>query len=149
MEVQFMYNYSDARVINKVLATDGDGVGVFEGQARDAINIMAPTIVFDTNAVLRYNYAYIPELQRYYSVNSITATYDNLYAVSFEVDVLMSFRNHILQLPVIVDKQSMPENGDEYIDDSSLIADNVMFTTVYNYPNGFNDTPEFILITAG
>lgn len=149
MEVQFMYNYSDARVINKVLATDGDGIGVFEGQARDAINIMAPTIVFDTNAILRYNYAYIPELQRYYSVNSITATYDNLYAVSFEVDVLMSFRNHILQLPVIVDKQSMPENGDEYIDDSSLIADNVMFTTVYNYPNGFNDTPEFILITAG
>ena len=149
MEVQFMYNYSDARVINKVLATDGEGVGVFEGQARDAINIMAPTIVFDTNAILRYNYAYIPELQRYYSVNSITATYDNLYAVSFEVDVLMSFRNHILQLPVIVDKQSMPENGDEYIDDSSLIADNVMFTTVYNYPNGFNDTPEFILITAG
>ena len=149
MDVQFMYNYSDARVINKVLATDGEGVGVFEGQARDAINIMAPTIVFDTNAILRYNYAYIPELQRYYSVNSITATYDNLYAVSFEVDVLMSFRNHILQLPVIVDKQSMPENGDEYIDDSSLIADNVMFTTVYNYPNGFNDTPEFILITAG
>ena len=149
MEVQFMYNYSDARVINKVLATDGDGVGVFEGQARDAINIMAPTIVFDTDAILRYNYAYIPELQRYYSVNSITATYDNLYAVSFEVDVLMSFRNHILQLDVIVDKQSMPENGDEYIDDSSLIADNVMFTTVYNYPNGFNDTPEFILITAG
>ena len=82
-------------------------------------------------------------------MDSITATYDNLYAVHFNVDVLMSFRNHILQLAVIVDKQSMPENGDEYIDDSSLIADNVMFTSVYNFPVGFNDTPEFILITAG
>ena len=37
----------------------------------------------------------------------------------------------------------------EYIDDSSLVTDNVMFTTVYNYPDGFNDTPELILITAG
>ena len=61
----------------------------------------------------------------------------------------MSFKGHILQLPAVVDKQSMPENGDEYIDDSSLVTDNVMFTTVYNYPDGFNDTPELILITAG
>ena len=72
-----------------------------------------------------------------------------MYDVSFTVDVLMSFRGHILQLPVIVDKQSMTDNGDEYIDDGSLVMDNVMFTTTYNFPDGFNDTPEYILITAG
>lgn len=145
MQVQFYYNYSDARVINKTIELGA----TFSGQARDAVNIMAPVVRFDTNQVMRYNYAYIPELQRYYEIDSITATYDNLYDVQFTVDVLMSFRNHILQLPVIVDKQSMAENGDEYIDDGSLIADNIMFTTVYNFPDGFNDTPEFILITAG
>ena len=126
MEVQFFYNLSDARVINKNLI-EGD---TFEGQARDQVNIMAPVIRFDTNSIMRYNYAYIPELQRYYEVDTISASYDNLYDVQFVVDVLMSFRGHIMQLPVIVDKQSMPENGDEYIDDGSLIADNVMFTTV-------------------
>lgn len=145
MDVIFYNNFSDSRVINKRIQ-EGD---TFSGQARDEVNIMQPVIIFDTTEVLRYNYAYIPELQRYYEVESITAAYDNLYAVQFAVDVLMSFRNHILQLAVIVDKQSMPENGDEYIDDSSLIADNVMFTSVYNFPDGFNDTPEFILITAG
>ena len=61
----------------------------------------------------------------------------------------MSFRNHILQLPVIVDKQSMPENGDEYIDDGSLVTDNVMFTTIIEYEDGFNDDPEYVLIVAG
>ena len=36
-----------------------------------------------------------------------------------------------------------------YIDDSSLVTDHVMFSTVYPFPNGFLDTPEYILITAG
>ena len=61
----------------------------------------------------------------------------------------MSFRGDINQLNVVVDKQSMLENGNEYIDDSSLVAENVMFQQVYDFPSGFNSTGEFILITAG
>ena len=64
-------------------------------------------------------------------------------------DVTAKMAEYEYKAPVVVDKQSMEENGDEYIDDGSLIADNVMFTTVYNFPEGFNDTPEIILITAG
>lgn len=145
MEVQFFYNTSDARVINKNLIV-GE---TFEGQARDEVNILTPVVLFDTDEILRYNYAYIPQFQRYYSITDKNVFREGLFMVSFSVDVLMSFRGHILQLTAVVDKQSMPENGDEYIDDSSLVTDNVMFTTVYNYPDGFNDTPELILITAG
>ena len=61
----------------------------------------------------------------------------------------MSFRGDILTYQVIVDKQSMPENGDEYIDDGSLVCDNVMFTRLHEFANGFNNNPEYILITAG
>lgn len=145
MEVIFYYNTSDDRVINKTLIT-GE---TFEGVPRDEVSIMNPTVRFESDAILRYNYAYIPLYQRYYSIVDKTAFREGIWDVSFSVDVLMSFRGHILQLPVVVDKQSMEENGDEYIDDGSLIADNVMFTTVYNFPEGFNDTPEIILITAG
>ena len=145
MEVQFYYNYSDARVINKNI----EAGETFSGVARDEANIMSPVITFDTDQVLRYNYAYIPQFQRYYNLVDKTVYRQGLFTVTFAVDVLMSFRGHILQLPVVVDKQSMTENGDEYIDDSSLVTDNVMFTTVYNFPDGFNDTPELILITAG
>ena len=145
MEVQFFYNFSDARVINKNLIV-GE---TFEGQARDEVNILTPVVIFDTDEILRYNYAYIPQFQRYYSITDKNVYREGLFMVTFSVDVLMSFRGHILQLPAVVDKQSMPENGDEYIDDSSLVTDNIMFTTVYNYPDGFNDTPELILITAG
>ena len=145
MEVIFYYNFSDARVINKNISEGGS----FEGVPRDEINIMNPTIRFENPNILNYNYAYIPELHRYYHVNTISAFREGVWDVDFSVDVLMSFKGHIMQLCVIVDKQSMEENGDEYIDDSSLVTDNVMFTTVYNFEDGFNDTPEYILITAG
>lgn len=145
MQVLFYYNLSDARVINKRLI-EGE---TFEGQARDEIDVMNPVIRFDKQDVLRYNYAYIPELERYYSVANRTAFREGLWDVTFAVDVLMSFRGDINQLAVVVDKQSMEENANEYIDDSSLVAENVMFQTVYNFPNGFNDKGEYILITAG
>lgn len=145
MEVQFYYNVSDARVINKNIVF-GEA---FEGQARDEVDIMNPVILFDTDEILRYNYAYIPEFQRYYNISDRNVLREGLCEVSFDVDVLMSFRADILNLSVVVDKQSMEENGNEYIDDSSLVAENVMFQTVYNFPGGFNSTGEFILITAG
>ena len=145
MEVQFYYNISDDRKINKELV-EGE---TFTGQARDEINVMNPVIIFDKQNVLRYNYAYIPELERYYEIISRNALREGLWEVSFSVDVLMSFRNDISNFNVVVDKQSMPQNGDEYIDDGSLVSENVMFKTVYSFPNGFNDTGEYILITAG
>lgn len=145
MEVQFYYNQSDARVINKNI-TGGE---TFEGQARDEVDVMNPSILFDTPDILRYNYCYIPEFQRYYDIINRNCYREGLWEITCSVDVLMSFRGDINQLNVVVDKQSMLENGNEYIDDSSLVAENVMFQQVYNFPNGFNSTGEFILITAG
>ena len=145
MDVIFYYNMSDDRMINKSLAT-GE---TFQGVLRDECSIMSPVIRFEKNGVLRYNYAYIPDFQRYYSITYKTSYRDGIWDVSFEVDVLMSFRNDINNLNVIVDKQTSSDIGDERIDDGSLVTENVMFQTVYNFPNGFNDTGEYILITAG
>lgn len=145
MEVQFFYNQSDNRQINKALV---NGI-TLQGEVRDAASIMNPVVRFESDAVIRYNYCYIPEFQRYYSFTDITAFRQNVYDISMSVDVLMSFRNDILRLAAIVDKQSEAKNGDEYIDDSSLVTDNLMFVTVYNFENGFLETPEYVLITAG
>lgn len=145
MEVQFFYNQSDDRVINKVLII-GE---TFEGSPRDEVSIMNPVIRFESDEILRYNYAYIPSYQRYYSIVDRTIFRDGIWDVTFAVDVLMSFRRDIMSLNVVVDKQSMERNGDEFIDDGSLVTENVMFQTVYNFPDGFNDTGEYILITAG
>lgn len=145
MEVQFFYNVSDPRCINKTLI-DGD---TFEGQARDQVSIMNPVVLFETEDVIKYNYAYISEFERYYSIDNIVAYRNNLYEVTMTVDVLMSFRRDILDCVAVVDKQAMQENGDEYIDDGSLVTENIMFTEVLEFEGGFNDSVEYILIVAG
>lgn len=147
MEVKFYYNQSDDRVINKTLIeVDGN---TFEGVPREDISVMNPVIRFESEGILRFNYAYIPELERYYSIVDRTAFREGVWDVTFAVDVLMSFRRDIMNLSVVVDKQSMSANGNEYIDDGSLVSENVMFQTLYEFPAGFNDTGEYILITAG
>ena len=145
MEVIFYYNASDSRVINKQIV-EGE---TFLGCMNDEVNLEEPVIRFENEGVLRYNYAYIPSLGRYYSVVNRTCYREGIWDIYFAIDVLMSFRGDIFQLYAVVDKQMMQTNGDEYIDDASLVADNIMFTTVYNFPDGFNNSPEYILITAG
>lgn len=145
MEIQLMYNLSDARCINKQLV---DPVS-YQGQMRDEVSIMNPVVMIEVESIPRYNYAYIPELQRYYMVDDITVYREGLIYVTLSVDVLMSFKRDILSSIAVVDKQAMRENGDEYIDDGSLVTDNLMFTTLTEYPGGFNDSVEYVLIVAG
>ena len=145
MDVIFYYNMSDDREINKTLETGH----TFQGVLREECSIMNPTIRFESSGMLRYNYAYIPEFQRYYSIVDRTVYRDGIWDVTFDVDVLMSFRNDIINLNAVVDKQTLDAVGNQYIDDSSLVTENVMFQTLYNFPAGFNNTGEYILITAG
>lgn len=145
MEVKLCYNSSDNRCINKNII-DGE---IISGTLRTSTSIISPVITFESNSPLRYNYAYIPEFRRYYYIKNVTSVRNNLWEAQFEIDPLMSFKGDILALRVVVDKQSDESNGDEYIDDSSLVTDNLMFNTVYNFPDGFNNNGEYILITAG
>lgn len=145
MDITFYYNQSDDREINKTLVEEK----VFSGTIRENVDIMNPVVRFFSPEILRYNYCYIQDFRRYYFITSINAVSNEIYDVKFTTDVLMSFRGEILQYPVIVDKQTQEVNGDEYIDDSSLVTDNLLFSTVYNFSRGFLDKPEYILITAG
>lgn len=145
MEIQFFYNQSDDRQINKIIEPGP----VLQGEFREESNLMNPSILIQSNEVFRYNYCYIEEFQRYYSISSVTVIRTGLYRVEMNVDVLMSFRRHILNLSVIVDKQTEQYNGDPYIDDGSLISDNMVYAEIYNFLGGFNDAPQYILITAG
>ena len=145
MEIQFFYNQSDDRQINKIIEPGP----VLQGEFREESNLMNPSILIQSNEVFRYNYCYIEEFQRYYSISSVTVIRTGLYRVEMNVDVLMSFRHHLLNLSVIVDKQTEHFNGDPYIDDGSLISDNMVYAEIYNFLGGFNDAPQYILITAG
>ena len=145
MNIKLFYNSSDNRCVKKTL----QGEFNITGNLRDEASIISPTIVIQSADPIRFNYAYIPDFKRYYYINNIESVRTGVWRLYLEVDPLMSFKADILALKVVVDKQSSDSNGDEYIDDGSLVTDNLMFKTVYNFSDGFNNTGEYILITAG
>ena len=145
MEIRLYNNISDNRTVRKKLLNEFS----LTGTLRDSCSLIEPVINIESSNVLRFNYAYIPDFQRYYFVKEITNMQKNIWTLELEVDPLMSFKGDILALDVVVDKQSSDSIGDEYIDDGSLVADNNTFTSVYNLSSGFNDHGEYILITAG
>jgi hypothetical protein len=145
MELKLYYNSSDNRCIKKYITNEF----LVTGTLRESTSIVNPEITVVSVDTLRYNYCYIPLLRRYYYINNIISVKNGVWKLIMEVDPLMSFKNDILALKVVVSKQASLENGDEYIDDGSLVTDNLMFKTVYNFANGFNNNSEYILITAG
>ena len=145
MEIKFYYNTSDNRCVRKKLLNEFS----LSGTLRDSCNVLEPVLNIENDEPIRYNYAYIPDFKRYYFIRKITSLRKGIWTVEFEVDPLMSFKGDILALAVVVDKQSDISNGDEYIDDGSLVTDNYTFKSIYNFEKGFNDKGEYILITAG
>lgn len=145
MQIKLYYNSSDNRCIKKALVDEFS----ITGTLRASTNIVNPEITITSSTSMRYNYCYIPAFQRYYYINNIESVKNNVWKLIMQVDPLMSFKKDILSLKAVVSKQTSEENGDEYIDDGSLVTDNLMFKTVYNFANGFNSNSEYILITAG
>lgn len=145
MEINFYYNISDNRCINKNLY-EGSTVS---GTVKEETSVINPKIKIKSNQPIIYNYAYIDTFRRYYYVNNVTNVGNNLWLVEFSVDVLMSFRGDITNFDVVAVKQSSKLNSDEYIDDGSLVTNSKTFDRIFNFPKGFNENGQYILITAG
>ena len=61
----------------------------------------------------------------------------------------MSFRESILSIPCIIDKQQNLSHANKYKDDGSFVTLNKTYDSIYNFSSGFNDEGTFILICAG
>lgn len=77
----------------------------FNGTLREECSITNPVIEFRHVGLITSNYAYIEEFNRYYFIDEIVSTINNLWRISMTVDVLMSFKDKILQLPAIISRQ--------------------------------------------
>ena len=144
MQIKFYYNSSEKNKINKSISREL----TMDGNLRDECSVINPTILVEHSNLSNYNYVYIPEFKRYYFITEMTIVRNNLWRISLKVDVLESFKFNILNLSCIVDKQQN-QSYNNYIDDGSYINRADSYVEIANYPNGFNSSGEFILITAG
>lgn len=142
MDIVFYNNTSENNQINKVLTN----ATIITGTLRSQTEYINPTILVEFDPT-DYNYIYIEVFKRYYFITKIDTVRTGLWSVNCSVDVLESFKTEILALEVIVDKQETV--GNQFKDDGSLVMENRKFNSIYNFTNGFNDSGELILITAG
>jgi hypothetical protein len=144
MNITLYVNNSEKNKIGKNLTNDFS----LSGTIRDVTNIINPVILIELNEIGNYNYCYIPSFKRYYFITDITVIRTGLFAISLTVDVLESFKTDIKNLSVILlNTQNVGTNN--YLS-SQVFRNNVKSKTdIINFPNGLNDSGEFILITAG
>ena len=90
------------------------------GNLRDISDVTNPSITFECadDKILKSNYVYIPAFNRYYFINSITSVRSNLWRVNLHCDVLYSFRNDVLQIKAIIDRQE--NNFNRYLIDNNM-----------------------------
>ena len=144
MNITLYINNSEKNKIGKNLTNDFS----LSGALRDATNIINPVILIELNEIGNYNYCYIPEFNRYYFITDITVIRTGLFALSLVVDVLESFKTDIKNLSVIL-LNTQNVGSSNYLS-SPVFRNNVKSKTdILNFPNGLNDSGEFILITAG
>ena len=101
--------YKTTNANNDLNKTISDKVELV-GALREASSVITPSILIQSNPI-GYNYAYIPEFGRYYYIKNITAFRKGAYIVDLKCDVLMSFREEILNMSGIVSRLT---DGDAY-----------------------------------
>ena len=146
MEVILYRNSSENNVIGKSLAQ----IKSVECNLKNDVSIINPTVVLTYTAnIFESNYCFIPKLNRYYFIyEKIPITADRCI-VKCRVDVLESFKNNILNLDCIVDKQESEIASNKYINDGSFVTTSKQFNRMIEFPNGFNEKGSYILICAG
>lgn len=145
MNIKIYHNYSANNKLNKTITL------LIEKNVKlkNETNIIRPTIILTGDISNNMNYVYIPKFNRYYYIVDKKSINNEMYEIFLEVDVLMSFKEIILNLHCIIDKQQDLTNINKYYNDGSFIVSSKEFIKTINFPNGFNENGEFILITAG
>ena len=146
MQVTLCNTTSERNIINKVIQDVISVNAIIKGE----ISVENPVLILDyTGDSNNINYMKIPEFNRTYFINEIIKLTGHRYEVHGKSDVLESFKNSILNLSVIIDKQENDLISNKYYNDGSFISSEKEFIYTKNFPDGFLDDGEFILITAG
>ena len=129
MNINFYKNTSDNNVLNKNITL----ISTHNIKLKDECNIMTPSILIHSDISNDINYAYIEKWGRYYYVRDKKSLNNGIYEVNLTVDVLMSFKQKILTLKCIIDKQQDLTNINKYYNDGSFIVSSKEFIKTINF----------------
>lgn len=104
MQVEFYHTADNANTINKTLQPIKTLNIIF----RQAVNETTPFIIMNKDNLTGSNYVHIPNFNRYYFISNIENYTANLLRINLVTDLLMTYKDEILNSPVLVTATNTP-----------------------------------------
>lgn len=146
MQVVLCQNLSENDIINKNISVVDTASCTIKGP----ISVENPVLILDYDSDLQdINYIRISEFSRCYYITDIVNLSGHRYQITCKTDVLESFKESILSLSCVVEKQEQDALCNKYYNDGSFVSQEKEFIYTKDFPEGFLDDGEYILITAG
>lgn len=140
----FLYRCTDGEnVINKVLTNELE----IEIRLKNDVDVINPSIVLSKIAGVDfsiYNYAFMPELNRYYSLNGVEYINNKMIRLDFKCDVLESYKNDILASNARLQRNIKTGDFIDVAIDSSIIQS----VSVYQSDKGLVDGEHTNILTT-
>lgn len=137
-----LYKYNGLKnILNKEIKDGVNAVCCFK-QSESIVN---PFVIFalENTKILEYNYIYLQELKRYYFVDSIEIMKNNVFQFNLKEDVLMSFKDSILNTECVIIKSENPNT--DFV--NCNISQNETVTEIA-VEDKFNHDGNLILVTS-
>ena len=98
----YLYNTkSSNNTLDKVLENETEFDIKFKAQASRT----QPTVVLYSETMIDFNYAHIPDFNRYYFIENVEVTPNKIYVISLRCDVLESFKEDIKKSSGYINQQ--------------------------------------------
>ncbi len=104
MEVEFYHTADNANTINKTLQPIKTVNIIF----RQVVNEETPFIIMSKDNLTGSNYVHIPTFNRYYFISSVDNYTANLVRINLTCDLLMTYKDDILNSPVLITATNTP-----------------------------------------
>lgn len=104
MKVEFYHTADNANTINKTLQLINTVDIIF----RQAVNEATPFIIMNKDKLTGSNYVHIPNFNRYYFISSVDNYTANLLRIDLVTDLLMTYKDEILNTPVLITATNTP-----------------------------------------
>lgn len=104
MKVEFYHTADNANTINKTLQLITTVDIIF----RQAVNEATPFIIMNKDKLTGVNYVHISNFNRYYFISSVDNYTANLVRIDLVTDLLMTYKDEILNTPVLITATNTP-----------------------------------------
>lgn len=131
MVIKFYKNTLEKNKVDKSNMVSSTAPVELEGTLKEATSLVAPSFLVHKNfkELINYNYVYIEDFKRYYYITDITSVTNELSRIELHVDVLMSFKDEIMENEAFIERNETL--GSEEIYDS--LRDTYAIPTMRKY----------------